>query len=378
MRWHRVRDEADLVHALADAVASAKPYQIIGNGTRSGQGQAIAPIDTLDMSALSGIVDYQPGELILTAKPGTPMSAIHQALDAQGQMLAFEPDMAQGGTIGGAIMVADAGSRRPFAGSARDHFLGFHAVSGRGEAFKAGGKVVKNVTGYDLPKLFAGSFGTLGVLTELTLKVMPRPEQVETLGFVSADPASDFASLRRMMQGDYDISGLARLPGALSPAGGPVLLVRFEGTPKSIAARKANLLAREKLLVADQIENDIWALIGNGGLLADAPVLWRISIAPDRAAEIVAHLTEGECYADWAGGRLFWTGDGTPDHGAARLRTIIGGQGHSFLLRAPDDLRAQVAVFESLAPGLKALSARVKQQFDPKNILNPGRMGDAL
>jgi glycolate oxidase FAD binding subunit len=332
----------------------------------------------LDVYALSGVVDYQPGELILTARPGTPMQAIHALLEQQGQMLGFEPDMGQGGTIGGAIMVADAGSRRPFAGSARDHFLGFHAVSGRGEAFKAGGKVVKNVTGYDLPKLFAGSFGTLGVLTELTVKVMPRPEQVETLALPSADPTHDFASLRRMMQGDYDISGLARLPAALSSTGAPILLVRFEGTPKSIAARKANLFAREKWAEADQVNNDVWAKIGSGGLFADAPVLWRISIAPDRAAEISNHLTPGDFYADWAGGRLFWTGDGTDDHGAARLRRVIGGQGHCFLLRAPDDVRAQVPVFEPLAPGLKALSARVKHQFDPKNILNPGRMGDAF
>jgi glycolate oxidase FAD binding subunit len=168
------------------------------------------------------------------------------------------------------------------------------------------------------------------------------------------------------------------LPAALSPTGASALLVRFEGTPKSIAARKANLFVREKLAVADQIQNNIWAKIGSGGLLSDAPVLWRISIAPDRAAEISAHLTPGTFYADWAGGRLFWTGDGAKDHGAARLRKVIGGQGHCFLLRAPDEVRAQVPVFEPLTPGLKALSARVKHQFDPKNILNPGRMGDAL
>jgi glycolate oxidase FAD binding subunit len=207
---------------------------------------------------------------------------------------------------------------------------------------------------------------------------MPRPEQVETIGLASVDPVSDFATLRRIMQGDYDVSGLARLPGPLSPTGAPVLLVRLEGTPKSIAARKANLLAREKLASAEQVQNELWSQIGSGRLFADAPVLWRISIAPDRAAEISAHLSPGVFYADWAGGRLFWTGDGTPDHGAARLRNIIGGQGHSFLLRAPDEIRAQVPVFEPLTPGLKSLSARVKHQFDPRNILNPGRMGDAL
>ena len=248
-------------------------------------------------------------------------------------------------------------------------------MSGRGEAFKAGGKVVKNVTGYDLPKIFAGSYGTLGVLNEVTVKVMPRPELTQTLIATIDDIADGFDVLRGIMRGDYEVSGLALLPCVLSPNGKSSLLIRLEGTPKSVAARKQNLLAHVGLTQVDVLDYDPWYQLGHGAYLQKSPTLWRISLPPARVMTLVAQLDDNTWYADWAGGRLFWTGDVSDDAGAARLRTLLGGQGHAMLVRADAGLRAAVAVFEPMPAGLVALSRQIKAQFDPMAVLNPGRMG---
>jgi glycolate oxidase FAD binding subunit len=366
----------DVADAVQSALASDRALDVFAGQTRSGLGSPSIASDRLDVSGLVGVIDYQPGELILTARPGTLITAIEDMLMQQGQMLAFEPAIDPGASLGGAVMVGCAGSRRPFAGAARDHFLGFEAVSGRGEVFRAGGKVVKNVTGYDLPKLFAGSFGTLGIVHEMTIKVMPRLEIIETLIAPVTDWDSGFASLRRIMRGDYEVSGLALAPSAFAPNGRDAMLIRLEGTPKSVAARKANLLARESQIQFDVLDDDPWLALGSGRWLDHAPNLWRISIPADRAAGIVAQWSADSWYADWAGGRLFWIGDGSADAGAGQLRARIRGLGHATLIRGDSALRQRVGIFQPLEPSLAALSRKIKSQFDPKGILNPGRMGE--
>jgi glycolate oxidase FAD binding subunit len=369
------RDEQDVVNVIAAAVASGRAVDLIGGGSRAHLGHpAIAP-DRLHLGALSGVIDYQPGELILIARAATPLCELADLLAAHGQLFAFEPQIKSGSTLGGALMVGCAGSRRPFAGAARDHFLGFHAVSGRAEAFKAGGNVVKNVTGYDLPKLFAGSFGTLGAVSRVTVKVMPAPEVTKTLAVPCTDFTEGFARLRAIMRGDYDVSGLALLPGALSPMGRSALLIRLEGTLVSVTARRDQLVAREGLREATTLDHDPWAELGHGLLFQSPNHLWQISVPPDAAPKITAIMADQSWYADWAGGRIFWRGDDSPDAGAGRLRAALAGTGHATIIRAPDDFRGRAKIFEPLPAPLAALTARVKAQFDPRAILNPGRMG---
>jgi glycolate oxidase FAD binding subunit len=375
MAYFHARDEQDVLDVIAAALANDRAVDLIGGGSRAHLGHPAMAPDRLHLGALSGVIDYQPGELILIARAATPLSDLADLLAAHGQLLAFEPQIKSGATLGGALMVGCAGSRRPFAGAARDHFLGFHAVSGRAEAFKAGGNVVKNVTGYDLPKLFAGSFGTLGAVTQVTVKVMPAPEVTETLAVPCIDIPDGFARLRAIMRGDYDVSGLALLPGALSPLGRSALLIRLEGTKVSVTARRGQLLAREGLCETETLDHDPWARIGHGLLFHSPSHLWQISIPPDSAPKITAIMADQSWYADWAGGRIFWRGDESPDAGAGRLRAALAGIGHATLIRAPDELRSRAKIFEPLPAPLAALSARVKAQFDPRAILNPGRMG---
>ena len=192
MRLHP-RDEKDVAEAIKAALSRNESFEIVAGGTRRALGRPIKTDAILDVSGIAGLVDYEPSELILTARPGTSITSILDLLAQHGQCLAFEPGLEAGATLGGALAVGDSGSRRPFAGAARDHFLGCTAISGRGEIFKAGGKVVKNVTGYDLPKLMAGSFGTLAVLSEVTIKVMPRPETTLTIAVEVKDLATGLA-----------------------------------------------------------------------------------------------------------------------------------------------------------------------------------------
>lgn len=363
------RDERDVAEAIGAALARHEPLEILSGGTRRDQGAPVAAGTILDLSGLAGIIDYEPAELTLTARPGTPMTVIAQTLAGQGQCLAFEPGASPGATLGGALASGDSGSRRPFAGAARDHFLGFRAVSGRGEAFKAGGKVVKNVTGYDLPKLMAGSFGTLAVLTEVTVKVMPAPEATETLGLTVGDPGAGLDLARTIAQGPFEATGLAVAPDR--PGGPWRVLVRLEGTAISVGARRAALIAAHG---GESLDASPWAALGTGLDLAAAPILWRISVAPDRAPDLGRALP-GALVFDWAGARIFWSGTDATDGGAALLARHLG-TGHAVLIRAPRALRETRAHVRPAAPALAALNRRIKGQFDPGSVLNPGRLGD--
>jgi glycolate dehydrogenase FAD-binding subunit len=387
------RDAKDVEDAVQWALAGSKTLEIVGHGSKRGIGRAAQWDMSLDLSDLSGVTLYEPEELVLSAKAGTPLAEIESLLAQHGQELAFEP-MDYGplfgatvgrGTIGGTLAANLSGPRRIKAGAARDHFLGLSAVSGRGETFKSGGRVVKNVTGYDLCKVLAGSHGTLAVMTDVTVKVLPRAETEQTLMVLGLDDAAATRAMSVAMNSSNDVSGAAHLPAPLAAtiqaeAGTAVTALRLEGVAPSVAHRRAALEALLKpfgVLVAwdEKDSRALWASVRNVAAFAnDDRVLWRISTPPSRGHQVAAAIGDGACFYDWAGGLIWAALPPAGDAGAARIRRALGGEGHATLIRAPAAIRAAVPVFEPQQPGVAALTRRVKESFDPKGVLSPGRM----
>lgn len=405
----KVRDANDVLQAVQAALAAEQPLEIIGHGTKRGIGQPMATNAVLDLSALSAVVDYEPSELILTVEAGAPLADVQSLIDARGQEFAFEPmdtavllGTAPGaGTVGGMVGAGLAGPRRIRAGGARDHLLGVAAVSGFGEAFKAGGKVVKNVTGYDLCKLIAGSFGTLAVVTELTFKVMPKAESETTLVLRGLDDTAANRAMTAALGSPFDVSGAAHLPAAALQSAGAVLgglaangqgvtLLRLEGIAASVAHRVGSL---SKLVAAfgavetvmEAASRALWAAVRDVTPFAavgahDSRPVWRIVCPPASGGALgqaLAAQTGGKAFYDWGGG-LIWlaTPPSADAHaGVVRAQTEAAG-GHATLLRADEAVRRAVAVFHPQAAGVAALSRRVRQSFDPKLIFNRNRMAE--
>ena len=338
---------------------------------------------------------------MLSAGAGTPMVEIARRLAAAGQELAFEPGdwgplfggAAETGTIGGIVASNLAGPRRVKSGAARDHLLGLRAVGGRGEAFKAGGRVMKNVTGYDLPKLLAGSFGTLAVLAEVTVKVLPAAEAVRTLLLLGLDDARAGEAMRRALATPYDVSGAAHLPDAVaalsgvalaSGTGRSVTAIRMEGPQPSVIHRLDALRkdlsdlggASEELHSTNS--RSFWREIADLRPFADDPArpLWRLSVAPSEGPAVVerlrAHLAFDHAY-DWGGGLVWIALAADADPAADTIRGAFD-QGHATLVRGSEEMRSRVPVFQPQEGALAALAVRVKESFDPKRILNRGRM----
>ncbi|HUL10427.1 MAG TPA: glycolate oxidase subunit GlcE [Candidatus Acidoferrum sp.] len=409
---------AEVVEAVAQAVADETPLELVGHGTKRGLGRPVQAAQQLDLSGLSGITLYEPSELVLTCGAGTPLAAIEAALEENHQQLAFEPaDLgplfggpAGAGTIGGALSCNLAGPRRLKAGAARDHFLGFKAVSGRGEAFQAGGRVVKNVTGYDLCKLMAGAHGTLAALTEVTIKVLPAPEKSRTVLLYGLDNGGAIAALSRAVNSPHEVSGAAHLPAAIAArssvdfvagSGRAVTAIRVEGPGPSVEHRCAAL--RRELQDAGPGEelhslrsSLLWRELRDAASLLPDParLIWRLSVAPAAGARIAREIVAGggsglgetpvrgappDYYFDWGGG-LIWLSLPSNDHAsAAVVRSAVARHGgHATLLRAPAAARLAVPVFEPQPQALAALARRVKDAFDPRRILNPGRMAPDL
>jgi glycolate dehydrogenase FAD-binding subunit len=386
----------ELREAIAAALAAEEPVELVAGGTKRGLGRPLQTPHLVDLTRLSGIRDYAPSELVLTAGAATPLTAIDRALNAAGQMLAFEPpdwrallgQVHGSPTLGGILACNLSGPRRIKAGAARDHFLGFNAVSGRAEIFKAGGKVVKNVTGYDLPKLMAGSYGTLAALAEVTVKVLPRPETAATVVIAGVAPEDAARLMAAALGSPHEVSGAAYIPAATPhvaplPAGTGIVALRVEGPAPSVAFRRDALLAElegaEKLALGDNDTAALWRDIGNVAPLAGLAdrAVWRVSVAPSRGVEVaqsIARQVDTVWFLDWGGG-LIWLAVIEPgDAGAAVIRAAIAGQGHATLVRGTPGLRAAVPVFQPQPAPLAALSRRVKEGFDPRHILNPGRM----
>jgi glycolate oxidase FAD binding subunit len=399
------RDAKDVEDAVQWALGEGKALEIVGQGSKRAIGRPAQSDLTLDLSGLSGVTLYEPEELVLSAKAGTPLVEIEALVTSKNQMLAFEPmnyasilaGVPERGTIGGALATNLSGPRRIKAGAARDHFLGFSAVSGRGQTFKSGGRVVKNVTGYDLCKLMAGSWGTLGVMTEVTIKVLPRPETETTVIVSGLDDSDAVRAMAAAMALPCEVSGAAhlsaaaaaRLPTAGAIARGrPLTALRLEGVEPSVAHRKTVLETAMKShgevgSCGGIVSRDLWRAIRDVTSFAasrtgsDQP-LWRISTAPSKGAALARAITAGaeaEIVYDWAGGLIWMLLAPSDDAGAAVVRRAVKAHGgHATLIRAPMALRAAIDVFEPQDAGLAALTKRVKDSFDPKAILNPGRM----
>ena len=404
----RPRDAKDVEAAVQWALAEGKTVEIVGHGSKRAIGRPAQTDLTLDLSTLTGVTLYEPEELVLSAKSGTPLAEIEALLAANGQQLAFEPmdyagifgGVAGRGTIGGVLAANVSGPRRIKSGAGRDHFLGFCAVSGRGETFKSGGRVVKNVTGYDLCKLIAGSWGTLAAMTEVTIKVLPRPETEQTLVVRGLEPARAIEAMTSAMGSSCDVSGAAHLPAGVAVrveagdiAADAVTALRLEGFSPSVAERKRMLEALmqpfgELATLEAPASRALWAAVrdvapfaadrSNRSARQDEQPLWRISTAPSRGAELagmIASAAQAQMFYDWAGG-LIWVALGACDDVGAALvqRAVAATGGHATLVRAPASVRAAIDVFAPQDAAVAALTKRVKESFDPRGVLNPGRM----
>ena len=394
------RDAKEVEEALRWALDGEKPLEIVGGGSKSAVGRPSQTDLTLDLSGLSGVTLYEPEELVLSARAGTPIAEIETLVESRGQMLAFEPmdygpvlgAAARKGTIGGVLAANISGPRRIKAGAARDHFLGFSAVTGRGETIKAGGRVVKNVTGYDLCKLMAGSWGTLAALTDVTIKTLPRAETEETLLVLGLDDRAALGAMAAAMGSSCDVSGAAHLPSnvALRAPGhahrNSLTAFRLEGFAPSVTHRKIaleQLMTRfgERDLLAESESRLFWQCLRDVGPFAPTGAaerpLWRISTVPSKGAEVAAAIVQAgaQAFYDWAGGLIWVETLPSADAGAALVHgAVAAAGGHATLIRAPAAVRAAVDVFTPQDGGLSALTRRVKESFDPKGVLNPGRM----
>lgn len=398
-----------VVESVAWAVAERAPLEVVGRGSKRGLGRPVQVDHDLDLSALTGITLYEPDELVLAARAGTPLIEIEETLAEHNQHLAFEPpdlgpllgNEADDASIGGVLACNLSGPRRLKSGAARDHFLGVEAVSGRGEAFKSGGRVVKNVTGYDLCKLLAGSYGTLAVMTDVTVKVLPRPEKTRTVLTLGQDESQALVVMTQALNSPHEVSGAAYLPAGLAAgstvsyvadagaSGHSVTALRLEGPGPSVIFRcdalrrgmtafgaHEELHGRNSALFWREVR-DVDPFVRH----PDSPV-WRLSVPPHSAPGVVARIAAGTTgdqnplyYFDWGGG-LIWLAlpQGAGQADVALRSALVDCGGHAILVRAPDEVQPAVAVFQPLDSAKEIITERVKDSFDPQRVLNPGRM----
>ena len=385
--------------AIQAAIAGKTRLEVRAAGTKRHLGREEEYDSVLDVSAMSGIVDYQPEELVMTLRAGTPMDHVEKALADASQMLAFEPpsmtrilgEAKAGvrGSIGGIVAANLSGSRRLTAGAARDFLLGFEAISGRGEQFKSGGKVMKNVTGYDLSKLMCGSYGTLAVMDEITLKTIPAPETSQSL-LVGAD---SFAEAIKLVA---SIFATPHEPGSAASLPRPVaadekadigkaftIVVRLEGIEPSVKDRLQHLQSGfGGDALEDKASRALWLRIRDVQPLAERPQdIWKVSCAPSEAPGLINSLDlrqEMRFFADWAGG-LIWISSAAPDLGA-QLRDGVAklNSGFAMLVRDVGVNKEKLPALQPLTGGMHELHRRVKSSFDPLGVLNYGRMHEGV
>jgi glycolate oxidase FAD binding subunit len=382
------RDNKDLQQAVEWALNEGATLDVRGQGSKLQLGKPMRCDHVLDLSGLAGIGDYAPEELVVTLRAGTPLREVEALLAQRNQMLAFEPpDLGPllgrepgQGTLVGALMGNLAGPRRVSAGAARDHLLGFTGVNGRGEAFKSGGRVMKNVTGYDLSKLLAGSWGTLAVLDEVTVKVLPAPDQTRTLLLLGLTDEAAVKAMCLAMGSPHDVSGAAHVDGRTA--------LRLEGVAPSVEARVKGL----RDLLADSTgkmeelgtleSRALWRDVRDVAVLntASDAIVWKVSCPPTEGAAVAARIKaqrpQAHAVYDWSGGLVWLALPASDDADHTLVRGALSSTGgHATLIRAPEQVRASVPVFHPQPAPLAALAARVKESFDPKGVFNPGRMG---
>jgi glycolate oxidase FAD binding subunit len=357
---------------VAEAVRATRgPLAIEGGGTR-GVGHAVAG-ERLSVTGLAGITLYEPGALTLVVRAGTPLAEVEAALAAEGQMLPFEPwdgralSGANGApTVGGMVATNASGPRRIAAGACRDLMLGVRFVDGTGAVVKNGGRVMKNVTGLDLVRLMAGSHGTLGVLTEVAFKVLPRPETTATLVLDGLDAETAGRAMRAALGTPCEVSGAAHAAGRT--------LLRLEGFEASVAHRARTLAAALAAFGTPAVEAMDWAGLRDAAAFAGRDgAVWRVSVRPSDGPALGARLPEAEVIYDWAGGLLWVLAPEELDVRAA----MAGVRGHATLVRASEAAKARLGVFHPEPPPVAAIAAGLRARFDPRGILNAGRMAVA-
>ena len=391
MTTHTPRDELEASTIIAEAASKGTLLNVSGQGTKAPMGRPNQTDASISSAALAGITLYEPTELVISARSGTPVSEVVRTLAAKGQELPFEPMdyrplLGTRGepTIGAVAAMNISGPRRIMAGAARDSLIGVRFVNGRGEIVKSGGRVMKNVTGLDLVKLMAGSWGTLGFLTEVTFKVLPRAERRATLVIRGLDDKRAIAALSQALGSPFDVTGAAHLPAR--DRRGASTLIRLEGFSVSVDYRLGEL---RRLLKRFGGSTDI--LEGNGAealwqSLRDATVLtdqgeravWRVSTAPTKGPDLAARVAgslDAQWFYDWGGGLVWISTPASGDAGAVALREAIREfGGYAILVRAPVEIRSSVDVFEPQSEAVMTLTRGIKASFDPAGILNPGRM----
>lgn len=392
----------ELQEMVARAVRGNAGLEVMGHGSLRGVGRAVSANTILSTASLRGITLYEPTELVMSARSGTPLAEIETELAQRGQMLPFEPVDAASAvgsasaarSIGSVFATNLSGSRRISAGSARDHLLGVGAVNGRGELFKSGGRVMKNVTGLDLSRALTGSWGTLAVLTEVTFKVLPRPETSVTLVRRGLRDELAIEALTTAMGTPFDVSGAVHLDAGsaerltLAPFSGKsqaVTLLRLEGFATAVSDRAVRLAEALRVYgafeeVSGAASEAVWRGLQHLSVMPYAAdsVLWRISTAPTRAPLVVDQLRRiapVRAFYDWSGGLVWIEMPAVADAAAADVRRAVAVHGgHATLVRASPDIRLTVDVFEPLKPAVERLTRGLKAAFDPKGILNRGRM----
>ena len=387
-------DEAGIVAAVLAAIAVREPLQVEGRGTKRGMLRPVQAARTLSTRNLSGITLHAPSELIVSARAGTTIPELETVLATGGQgLIAEPPDLSallgtEGPqTLGGVVATNLSGPRRVSAGAMRDHVMGVRAVNGAGELIRSGGRVLKNVTGLDLCKLLSGSHGTLGVLTEVTLKVLPVAEQTGSLMLPGLAGSAAVAALAAALGSPFGVSGAAWLPeeaAARVPvlAGqGAVAVVRIEDFAPSVEyrlRRLSELLASMGRAVPLAHDDSLaaWRAIRDAVPLeaAEGDAVWRVSVRPSRGVAVGEAVRGGggRFFLDWGGG-LVWAAGPPALHDTITRAAVVAG-GVWTVLRGPEPMRAAVHVVPPEPPALAAITRRVKAAMDPAGILNPGRI----
>jgi len=378
---------------IADAVASARreklALDVVSGDTRRGLGRPSEGDARLSTAKLSGIVFYEPAEMTIRARAGTPLAAIDRALAEKGQMLPFEPmdHRALYGTegeptVGGLVAANASGPRRISAGAARDSLIGVKLVNGRGETISVGGRVMKNVTGLDLTKLVCGAHGTLGVVTEATFKLLPSPKAEASIVIRRLDDLSAVAAMTRALGSPYGVSGAAMLSPGMGREWSRAF-IRVEGFLDSVRDRAEKLIALlaefgARHALEGEDSRKLWRAIRDATYLA-APrerAVWRVSVRPSDGATFVKSLGAAarDHFYDWGGGLVWLSTDPTIEAASTVRSALARLSGHATLVRAPAELRRSVDVFQPSSAALARLTKGLKASFDPDGIFNRGRM----
>lgn len=383
-------NEEAVAAVIRDAAAAKTPVELTAGGTRRALGRPVQAAQTLSLAGLTKVTLYEPGELTLVVQAGMTISALTDLLDGENQQLTFEPPdhralLGSKGepTIGGAVAVAASGPRRLRAGAARDALLGIRYINGDGEVLRSGGRVMKNVTGYDLPKLMCGAYGTLGALTEIGIKVIPKVEIVKTLAIEGLDDDTAVSAMSAALKTPTDVSAAAHLPASVAKElgfSGSTTLLRVEGF-ETQAGYRVTVLQAALAAFGDlaEIDTNPWPAIRDVMMFAgDDRAVWRLSVKPSDAPALVAALSDQmacEAFYDWGGGLIWLACAEGADANEPTVRAALASiGGHATLMRASDTVRAAIPVFQPEPKPIAALSQRLKNQFDPAGILNPGRM----